>query len=735
MVNFKVMNVFYGEDLLPYKDKERSVHYPIIGNSFLGASNVTEIHFYIDRIGDIENVWVANSKLPNGLIGNEILAKAYDEELDENYVVLKLSTFYTQAKGDLYISLNAFVGGVEIVENDGIYAFKGTPTIQATGSVKIAIHYATPLADGDEVSKITLQQLMGAIAEYVPYVGANKNVDLGTHTIKSSGAIFNNGTSIGGQGSNAIYFAYNDTEYFVVSSNGVLGIEYLNGAYVEFPNESGTIALKSDITNSLNNYVNISTDQRIAGTKTFLNAVNFDSLIYTNYGEFRFNNHVYFTDNTENHNRIIEIYNDFINVNRTLTCKNSLNVDGLIYAGGNELRFNDHLDITNNEETHGKMVTVRTGSVNLYNNELLLGNKIVWAANNSSILGTQARINFQVSSRPFSIGFNSNGQLFVDNTWKGFNYIFPSKNGTLATVDDITSQLPNNIANGSGEKSLKQNTIDDTQPNVSSGDESVAFNHETKAVQKACASFGGGTVAGDDTVEDASSTYGFAFAIGELSKAKGRGSFASGNTTEAKGMYSSTFGYKTVADYDWQMVGGALNNPNEDALFIIGNGGTDEDNVEFKNNAFLVFKDGHAEVDGQGNTDKSVVIKQSVSTDLRSGTGARSVLQVHSSNSNTAPGQSAIALGSGTNAKNDRSMTMGIGTISGMANSLTTGRYNVVVNNALLTVGNGSSNNAKSNAFVVYNDGVISIPNFDSNGTKIGMKRIKCINGELKVID
>lgn len=166
----RVMNVFYGEDCLPYKDQDRSVHYPITGNSFLGASNVTEIHFYIDRIGSYTDTWVANSKLPNGKMGNEILESATDSELNEHYVVLKLSTFYTQAKGDLYVSLNGFQGGVEISEDDGVYSIVGIPTIQATGSVKIAIHYATPLANGDEIDLITLQGLLALVSEKIDIV-------------------------------------------------------------------------------------------------------------------------------------------------------------------------------------------------------------------------------------------------------------------------------------------------------------------------------------------------------------------------------------------------------------------------------------------------------------------------------------------------------------------------------------------------------------------------------------
>lgn len=168
MLNSKVLQVFYDDKCYPFKDKERSVRFPIIGNSFIGASNITEIRFYIDRIGSHEDSWVANSKLPNGKVGNQILTVEYDSEIDEYYAKLLLSSFYTQAKGDVYISLNGFYGGVTVTNNSGVYTISGIPTIQATGSIKLSVYYATPLIDGDEISSITLSQVLAEISTKVP---------------------------------------------------------------------------------------------------------------------------------------------------------------------------------------------------------------------------------------------------------------------------------------------------------------------------------------------------------------------------------------------------------------------------------------------------------------------------------------------------------------------------------------------------------------------------------------
>lgn len=172
-MNIKTMLVFYGEDNLPYKDKERQTHYPVSGSDFMGASNTTEIRFYIDRIGDSSTTWVANAKLPNGKTGYKVLTAYHDSEINENYVLLPLDNFYTQAKGDIYISLGGYAGGVEIVEDEetGIYSLVGTPTIQATGTVKLAINYTTLYTGGTEQG-IDIQQLIALLGQKI-----NKNAE------------------------------------------------------------------------------------------------------------------------------------------------------------------------------------------------------------------------------------------------------------------------------------------------------------------------------------------------------------------------------------------------------------------------------------------------------------------------------------------------------------------------------------------------------------------------------
>lgn len=165
-MEIKILQVFYDNNGLPYKDKERSVHYPITPSPFMGASNTTQIRFYYDQLDELdESTFVAVSKLPNGKNGSEILEKSYDSQLEENYVSLNLSSFYTQYKGDVYISLQGYQGGVRVEQDEnGIYQIYGTPTIAATGSICLGIKYAPQFVGSGQTENVTLQRVLAELA-------------------------------------------------------------------------------------------------------------------------------------------------------------------------------------------------------------------------------------------------------------------------------------------------------------------------------------------------------------------------------------------------------------------------------------------------------------------------------------------------------------------------------------------------------------------------------------------
>ena len=111
-------------------------------------------------------------------------------------------------------------------------------------------------------------------------------------------------------------------------------------------------------------------------------------------------------------------------------------------------------------------------------------------------------------------------------------------------------------------------------------------------------------------------------AEGESTVAKAECAHAEGKQTAANGAFSHAEGYLTQANHtgshaggvgtktgsQYQSVCGAYNEPREDAYHIVGAGAHDT----ARSNAWVVFKDGHGEIQTQGTTDNSVVQKQYV---------------------------------------------------------------------------------------------------------------------------
>lgn len=167
----RILQVFYGNDRLPYKDKDRSIHYPIIGNTFIGSSNVDKIRFYVRDIGGTNNItWVINAKLPNGSILYQVLSTiALDTELNENYLEFSITQFYTQLKGDIYFALNGCDGDVEIetdIETNiqTITARIESQTILTTGVIKLANKYAPQRPYGFSFTLDQYQKIINALS-------------------------------------------------------------------------------------------------------------------------------------------------------------------------------------------------------------------------------------------------------------------------------------------------------------------------------------------------------------------------------------------------------------------------------------------------------------------------------------------------------------------------------------------------------------------------------------------
>lgn len=161
------MQVYYGQDFLPYKDSERQVHYPIVsriggGSLIVGENNTTTLRFYTTYIGGNTNYWVVDVKLPNGQIVYKLLGQGLqDNDTGEWYVDLSISDLYTTIRGEIFVSLKGYSGEISFEEEDDNYFLNGNPTILATGVVKIMVNYAPQvLYRGGEIEHTELEQII-----------------------------------------------------------------------------------------------------------------------------------------------------------------------------------------------------------------------------------------------------------------------------------------------------------------------------------------------------------------------------------------------------------------------------------------------------------------------------------------------------------------------------------------------------------------------------------------------
>ena len=226
----KILNVFYGQDYLPYKDKELSVHYPVSGATFQNANLTSEVHFYFDKIGGTNTTWVANTKLPNGKIGSQILQTSSDE--NGNYAIMPLTTFHTQYKGEIYVCLQGYEGDIEYEYDDDtdIYTIHGTPVIGTTGSIKLNVAYSTGIIGSSEDEDITLQVILAYLGEKLNIVdGISVQTDLFNANVSG----FDDNQVFFDKTTNAFY-KFDAERHLVLYGNkdGVLAREHLVPRYV-----------------------------------------------------------------------------------------------------------------------------------------------------------------------------------------------------------------------------------------------------------------------------------------------------------------------------------------------------------------------------------------------------------------------------------------------------------------------------------------------------------------------
>ena len=165
----RILEVFYGTDGKPYKDQERSVLFPVVGNEYQGANDFTHIRFYYQRLCGEDNTLVAVFKNAKGELGCQPLSTSTDSTRGEKYALLPISEFLTKYKGDIYIALQCYRGDANGVvwddEHDIWVINTEVPTIRSTANIKMSVNYAPMLIGSGEEEPLTLQKLLSKIAE------------------------------------------------------------------------------------------------------------------------------------------------------------------------------------------------------------------------------------------------------------------------------------------------------------------------------------------------------------------------------------------------------------------------------------------------------------------------------------------------------------------------------------------------------------------------------------------
>lgn len=204
----RIIKVFYNQSCLPFKDKERTVHFSIVGNAFMGASNTTEIRFYADKIGGNTRQWVCIGKLPNGKRGFKTLPSAvYDEEVGEYYLPFQLSSFFLQYKGELFLSLGGYNGNFIQLNEEQEYELVGNTLVETTSPIRINVAYSVLISGSDEDID-TWEDFLSALGE---------KLDIN----KSIVVIPNTSASVSGYQAGQLFYSKSDNKLYVLNNNAL----------------------------------------------------------------------------------------------------------------------------------------------------------------------------------------------------------------------------------------------------------------------------------------------------------------------------------------------------------------------------------------------------------------------------------------------------------------------------------------------------------------------------------
>lgn len=436
----KVINVFYNAQGLPFKDKELTTHFPIVGGAFQGADNTTEIRFYVDNLG-ANRQWCVFGKLPNGKKGFKVLTESVLDEDEDRYYPFLLSQFFTQYKGDLYLSLGGYYGNIVELNEEQEYELQQVSG-EMTGAIKLNIAYSVQMegSDYDE-----LPQWLQALASKLD---TNKGIVVIPNP---------NATITGYQAGQYFYSQSDKTIYELVNSSLSYVVDlakYENEEeYIAKLNENNTFTGDSTFASnppiiSMNIGMQQVIDPKWAVNKEYVDKLEAKSDVVDVVGTYT-DLQVYDTSDLAD-NDVVKVLKDSTHENATTYYRWVItnNVGAWTYVGQDNVYSKEQTDtLLNNKQdklTAGANIDI-TGNVikveGVYSDDevdellddkqdKLVSGSNIKTINNESILGS-GNINVQASSSWGNIGGNINNQTDLQNEFQDVREVAEGKNKSI----------------------------------------------------------------------------------------------------------------------------------------------------------------------------------------------------------------------------------------------------------------------------------------------------------------
>lgn len=340
-------------------------------------------------------------------------------------------------------------------------------------------------------------------------------------------------------------------------------------------------------------------------------------------------------------------------------------------------------------------------------------NRVLWYPLKNAFLTGKVLI-----QKPDSVGENSFASGYESKAVGDWSQALGYK--SIARGDYSTAIGKNAVAR-------KINSFAFGESALAANDESYAFGRGAKAKGYRSFAFGSAGVDNSGYETDVTTAIGnYSFALGQGSKSIGRGSFSIGIADSAVGNFSTALGYYTKASGEFSIAMGLNNYATGTEAISIGrgcnaSGGNAIAMGEWSNatQSFSLAMGYHATAAAYGSV--AMGYQVSSSKDFALATGFGTTASGYGSTSiglsNTASGRGSMAAGISTVASGSFSTALGYYSTAQCYASLVLGRYNTLVGlsnewnmwDPIFVIGNGSSEDSRSNAMTVYKSGIADL--------------------------